>query len=163
MGGRTGDPQSDGPCLWCWFYFAVNTAVTCTTGWAGVPGFTPVSLRHMGYYDHRRKCWTEGPERGSLTLSCMFTPRSRVLAFGEASQGPGSAVQRPELLRCNRKRRNVYLVKRLAYFEEFLRYAGTDVFLRGSRIPGRTGQGLQMIEDMIAEEAFLIFTMNGEI
>ena len=54
-------------------FFAVNTAVTCTTGWAGVPGFTPVSLRHMGYYDHRREMLDRRAGEGSLTLSCMFT------------------------------------------------------------------------------------------
>lgn len=60
----------------------MNTAVTCATGWAGVPGFTPVSLRHMGYYDHRREMLDRRAQEGSLALSCMFTPRSRVLAFG---------------------------------------------------------------------------------
>ena len=50
-------------------FFAVNTAVTCTTGWAGVPGFTPVSLRHMGYYDHRREMLDRRAREGSLTLS----------------------------------------------------------------------------------------------
>lgn len=132
-------------------FFAVNTAVTCTTGWAGVPGFTPVSLRHMGYYDHRREMLDRRAREGSLTLSCMFTPRSRVLAFGRHPRVLDLPCSVQSYYDVTGSGGNVYLVKRLAYFEEFLRYAGTEYFFVEAGYLAGQDRALQMIEDMIAE------------
>ena len=132
-------------------FFAVNTAVTCTTGWAGVPGFTPVSLRHMGYYDHRREMLDRRAGEGSLTLSCMFTPRSRVLAFGRHPRVRDLPCSVQSYYDVTGSGGNVYLVKRLAYFEEFLRYAGTEYFFVEAGYLAGQDRALQMIEDMIAE------------
>lgn len=132
-------------------FFAVNTAVTCTTGWAGVPGFTPVSLRHMGYYDHRREMMDRRAGEGSLTLSCMFTPRSRVLAFGRHPRVLDLPCSVQSYYDVTGSGGNVYLVKRLAYFEEFLRYAGTEYFFVEAGYLAGQDRALQMIEDMIAE------------
>ena len=132
-------------------FFVVNTAVTCTTGWAGVPGFTPVSLRHMGYYDHRREMLDRRAREGSLTLSCMFTPRSRVLAFGRHPRVLDLPCSVQSYYDVTGSGGNVYLVKRLAYFEEFLRYAGTEYFFVEAGYLAGQDRALQMIEDMIAE------------
>ena len=132
-------------------FFAVNTAVTCTTGWAGVPGFTPVSLRHMGYYDHRREMLDRRAREGSLTLSCMFTPRSRVLAFGRHPRVLDLPCSVQSYYDVTGSGGNVYLVKRLAYCEEFLRYAGTEYFFVEAGYLAGQDRALQMIEDMIAE------------
>ena len=132
-------------------FFAVNTAVTCTTGWAGVQGFTPVSLRHMGYYDHRREMLDRRAGEGSLTLSCMFTPRSRVLAFGRHPRVLDLPCSVQSYYDVTGSGGNVYLVKRLAYFEEFLRYAGTEYFFVEAGYLAGQDRALQMIEDMIAE------------
>ena len=132
-------------------FFAVNTAVTCTTGWAGVPGFTPVSLRHMGYYDHRREMLDRRAGEGSLTLSCMFTPRSRVLAFGRHPRVLDLPCSVQSYYDVTGSGGNVYLVKRLAYFEECLRYAGTEYFFVEAGYLAGQDRALQMIEDMIAE------------
>ena len=132
-------------------FFAVNIAVTCTTGWAGVPGFTPVSLRHMGYYDHRREMLDRRAGEGSLTLSCMFTPRSRVLAFGRHPRVLDLPCSVQSYYDVTGSGGNVYLVKRLAYFEEFLRYAGTEYFFVEAGYLAGQDRALQMIEDMIAE------------
>ena len=132
-------------------FFVVNTAVTCTTGWAGVPGFTPVSLRHMGYYDHRREMLDRRAKEGNLTLSCMFTPRSRVLAFGKHPRVLDLPCSVQSYYDVTGSGGNVYLVKRLAYFEEFLRYAGTEYFFVEAGYLAGQDRALQMIEDMIAE------------
>ena len=124
---------------------------TCTTGWAGVPGFTPVSLRHMGYYDHRREMLDRRAGEGSLTLSCMFTPRSRVLAFGRHPRVLDLPCSVQSYYDVTGSGGNVYLVKRLAYFEEFLRYAGTEYFFVEAGYLAGQDRALQMIEDMIAE------------
>lgn len=132
-------------------FFVANTAVTCTTGWAGVPGFTPVSLRHMGYYDHRREMLDRRAQEGSLTLSCMFTPRTRVLAFGTHPRVLDLPCSVQSYYDVTGSGGNVYLVKRLAYFEEFLRYAGTEYFFVEAGYLAGQDRALQMIEDMIAE------------
>ena len=132
-------------------FFAVNTAVTCTTGWAGEPGFTPVSLRHMGYYDHRKEMLDRRAREGNLTLSCMFTPRSRVLAFGRHPRVLDLPCSVQSYYDVTGSGGNVYLVKRLAYFEEFLKYAGTEYFFVEAGYLAGQDRALQIIEDMIAE------------
>ena len=45
----------------------------------------------------------------------------------------------------------MYLVKRLAYFEEFLEYAGTEYFFVEAGYLAGQPRALEMIEDMIEE------------
>ena len=45
----------------------------------------------------------------------------------------------------------MYLVKKLAYLEDFLQYAGTEYFFVESGYLADQPRALQMIEDMIAE------------
>ena len=85
-------------------FFVVNALVTCVTGWAGAVGFTPVSLRHKGYYDHQRAREERRMEEGNLALSPSLSPRDRVLALGDHPKVSGSSLLRSELLRCNRQR-----------------------------------------------------------
>lgn len=51
---------------------------------------------------------------------------------------------------------NVYLVKKLAYFEEFLEYAGIDYFFVQAGYLAEQPRALEIIEDMI-EEGTLTF------
>ena len=88
---------------------------------------------------------------GSLTLSCMFTPRSRVLAFGRHPRVLDLPCSVQSYYDVTGSGGNVYLVKRLAYFEEFLRYAGTEYFFVEAGYLAGQDRALQMIEDMIAE------------
>ena len=131
-------------------FFAVNTAVTCTTGWAGVPGFTPVSLRHMAITTTAGKCWTEGPERAALPFPVCLHPGAVSLHSGgiPVLDLPCSVQSYYDVTGSGG---NVYLVKRLAYFEEFLRYAGTEYFFVEAGYLAGQDRALQMIEDMIAE------------
>ena len=46
---------------------------------------------------------------------------------------------------------NVYLVKKLAYFEEFLEYAGIDYFFVQAGYLAEQPRALEIIEDMIEE------------
>ena len=110
--------------------------------------YAPVSLRHMGYYDHRRKCWTEGPERAALPFLYVYTQEPCPVHSGGI---PGSWICRAasrSYYDVTGSGGNVYLVKRLAYFggvSEICRYG---VFLRGSGYLAGQDRALQMIEDM---------------
>lgn len=132
-------------------FFLMNTVITCTTGWAGTPGFTPVSLRHRGYYDHRRDITDKRIREGNLTLASMFSPRSRVLAFGEHPGVLDLPCSVQSYYDVTGSGGNVYLVKRLAYFEEFLKYAGTEYFFVETGYLAGQGRARQIIEDMIVE------------
>ena len=132
-------------------FFALNTLITCATGWAGVPGFTPVSIKHKGYYDHQKDISQRRTLEGNLALASMFTPRSRVLAFGEHPQVLDLPCSVQSYYDVTGSGGNVYLVKRLAYFEEFLRYAGTEYFFVEAGYLAGQDRALQIIEDMIAE------------
>ena len=122
-------------------FFVVNALVTCVTGWAGAVGFTPVSLRHRVIPTIREPGRSGGMEEGNLALSHLFSPRDRVLALGDHPKVLDLPCCVQSYYDVTGSGGNVYLVKKLAYFEEFLQYAGISVFLCGGRVfPVRTGQ-----------------------
>lgn len=132
-------------------YMVANVPLTCTTSWAGNPGFTPVSLKHRGYYDHRRDTALKRQEKRNQMLSAGFGPRTRVLAFGNHPDVLDLPCSVQSYYDVTGSGGNVYLVKKLAYFEEFLEYAGTEYFFVEAGYLASQPRALQIIEDMIAE------------
>lgn len=132
-------------------FLVCNVAVTCATGWAGNPGFTPLGICHKGYYDHREEIKRRRILEGNVELSSMFTPGSRVLAFGEHPQVLDLPCVVQSYYDVTGNGGNVYLVKKLAYFEQFLEYAGTEYFFVEAGYLADQPRALQIIEDMIAE------------
>ncbi|MCC8083183.1 MAG: hypothetical protein LIP15_03005, partial [Clostridium sp.] len=138
-------------CLTVILFMVCNVPITCLTSWAGNPGFTPISLKHRGYYDHRREALVRRREKGYQALAGSFTPRTRVVAFGthpDVLELPCSVQSYYDVTGSGG---NVYLVKRLAYFEEFLEYAGTEYFFVEAGYLAGQPRALEMIEDMIEE------------
>ena len=132
-------------------FFLFNTLVSCTTSWAGTPGFTPVKWTGPGCYNHRTEQNERKIRRGYEALAASFSPRDQVLAFG----------YHPEVLDLNccvqsyydvtGSGGDVYLVKKLAYFEEFLEYAGVDyLFVQAGYLADRA-RAFEIVEDMIEE------------
>ena len=125
--------------------------VSCTTSWAGTPGFTPVKWTGPGCYNHRTEQNERKIRRGYEALAASFSPRDRVLAFG----------YHPEVLDLNccvqsyydvtGSGGDVYLVKKLAYFEEFLEYAGVDYFFVQAGYLADRARAFEIVEDMIEE------------
>lgn len=132
-------------------FFVVNALVTCVTGWAGAVGFTPVSLRHKGYYDHQRAREERRMEEGNLALSHLFSPRDRVLALGDHPKVLDLPCCVQSYYDVTGSGGNVYLVKKLAYFEEFLQYAGVQYFFVEAGYLSGQDRARQIVEDMIAE------------
>lgn len=109
----------------CFFFQA---AVMLGANWAGTVGFTPVSFRHKGYYQHQQQVYEDFCTRGNQAIWSILSqdPRTRVIAVGEH---PG-VLQFP----CNVQSYydvtgsggNVKLVKTLADFKAFLRFAQTE-------------------------------------
>lgn len=132
-------------------FFFFNTLVSCTTSWAGTPGLTPVKRTGAGCYNHRKDRQERKIRRGYEELAASFLPRDRVLAFG----------YHPEVLDLNccvqsyydvtGSGGDVYLVKKLAYFEEFLEYAEIDYFFVQAGYLADQPRAFEIIEDMIEE------------
>lgn len=132
-------------------FLICSVPLTCATGWAGTPGFTPVRLKHKGYFDHREAAAQRRVTEGSSQLALGFSPRTRVLAFGTHPQVLDLPCSVQSYYDVTGSGGNVYLVKKLAYFEEFLQYAGTEYFFVEAGYLGNQPRALQIVEDMIAE------------
>ena len=145
--GRTGRAL----CFIIMCFMVCNVPVTCLTSWAGNPGFTPISLKHKGYYNHGQDTDLKRMETGSKALADSFGPRTRVLAFGNHPDVLDLRCSVQSYYDVTGSGGNVYLVKKLAYFEEFLEYAGTEYFYVEAGYLAGQPRALQMIEDMIAE------------
>lgn len=131
--------------------FLCNAVITCTTGWAGASGLTPGSLNSRGYYDHRADETGRFISEGSLNLAFSFEPRDRVLAFGthpDVLKLPCSVQSYYDVTGAGG---NVYLVKKLAYFKEFLEYAEIRYFFVEAGYLADQPRALEIIEDMIEE------------
>lgn len=131
--------------------FLCNALIACTTSWAGVPGLTPVYGSGRGIYNHRAERDRRREAKGSLALSRSFEPDTRVLAFGEHP----AVLELPCVVQSyydvTGSGGNVYLVKKLAYFEEFLDYAGIEYFFVEAGYLAGQPRALEIIEDMIEE------------
>ena len=128
-----------------------NIPLTCLTSWAGQPGFTPIRLKHLGYYDHRGEARQRDLETGCLNLISGFSPDTRVLAFGNHPDVLDMPCSVQSYYDVTGSGGNVFLVKKLAYFEEFLEYAGIEYFFVEKGYLAAQPRALEMIEDMIEE------------
>ena len=107
---------------------AFQITVMSLTSWAGGVGFTPVSFKHKGYYDHRAESYqkAEAAGRGEIWKFLSSNPRNRVIAFGEHPQCLDFACSVQSYYDTTGSGGNVVLVKTLEDFKDYLRYAKTD-------------------------------------
>lgn len=102
--------------------------VTSITNWSGTLGLTPVSIRHHGYYNHLEENRNRMAEKGNEAIWNLLAsdPRTRVIAMGEHLEVVTFPCNVQSYYDVTGSGGNVYLVKKLDYFKEFLRYAKTD-------------------------------------
>lgn len=128
-----------------------NVFVTCCTSWAGTPGFTPIAIRHKGYYDHRAEQQERFKESGVDALVGLLTPGSRVVAFGEHPEVLALPCSVQSYYDITGSGGNVYLVKKLDYFKWYLDISGIEyIFAEREylRTHDRAGEIIRyMIED----------------
>ena len=128
-----------------------NVFVTCCTSWAGTPGFTPIAVRHKGYYDHRAEQQERFKESGVDALVGLLPPESRVVAFGEHPEVLALPCSVQSYYDITGSGGNVYLVKKLDYFKWYLDISGTEyIFVEREylRTHDRAGEIIRyMIED----------------
>jgi hypothetical protein len=140
-----------GICLLAVPFFLFNTLIASSTSWAGCPGFTSFKLVNRGYYDHRHHTHKSWERRGCKELYSRFTPKTRVVAFGFHPQVLDMACSVQSYYDITGSGGDVYLVKKLAYFEEYLKWAGTEYIYVQAGYLADQPRATQIIEDMIAE------------
>ncbi len=125
--------------------------VTAMTNWNWSLGFTPVSFRHKGYYDHqeaaRQDMITKGNERIWNILAA--DPRTRLIAVGEHPDVlvfPCSVQSYDDITGVWG---NVVLVKKMDYFVDFMDYAKTDYVYVQAGYAGEKDRSYTLIRDLI--------------
>lgn len=106
----------------------MNVMMCGVTNWSGAIGLTPAKFRHLGFYDHESDSYDRLIAEGNKSIYDYLARdrRQRVIAFADQ---PGCLE-----FKCNVQSYtdiegsggNVYLVKTLDLFKEFMDYAGTD-------------------------------------
>lgn len=102
--------------------------VTCVTNWSGSLGLTPVRIKHRGYYDHQQENYRKMADKGNEAIWNLLAsdPRTRVIALGEHLEVVTFPCNVQSYYDVTGSGGNVWLVKKLDYFKEFLRYADID-------------------------------------
>lgn len=104
------------------------TIITTLTSWSWCLGFTPVSFRHAGYYNHMEAQQQRMEEAGNTRIWEILSadPQNRLIAVGDHPDVlafPCSAQSYDDI---TGSWGNVVLVKKMDYFVEFMEYAKTD-------------------------------------
>lgn len=132
-------------------FFLCNTVIACNTSWAGTPGFTPVKLAHKGYYEHRKERLERWKRLGYACIAGEFSPHDRVLALGDHPQVLDLPCVVQSYYDVTGSGGNVWLVKKLEYFKDFLRFAGTDYLFVQAGYLAENDRARQIVEDMLTE------------
>ena len=137
--------------IWIAPFFLCSLLITASTSWAGAAGMTKPKLLHKGYYDHqeeRAKAWEQ---KGYYQLASRLQPRNRVLAFGTHPEVLDLPCCVQSYYDVTGNGGNVYLVKKLDYFKEFLKYAGTEYFLIEADYLEKNPRANEIVQYMIED------------
>lgn len=126
------------------------------TNWAGVIGNTPISWSHLGFY-------TKNEIKSNIGDYLAMTPRARVLAMEympEAYILPGSVQSYTDLTGSGG---NVYLVKKLDIFKEYLEFAEIDYIYTNQDFLKEHSRAEEIIRFMLEDKSLkeIIFKENG--
>ncbi len=132
---------------------AAGLFATCCTSWAGAVGFTPVSLIHPGWYDHREAIQERQAEAGISEIVSALTPRSRVVAFGEHPRVLDLPCSVQSYYDITGSGGNVYLVKKLDYFKWYLDISGTEYIFVEKGYGDRQSRAGEIIRYMIEDKS----------
>lgn len=148
----------------CLLLFSVF--VTAVTNWNWTLGFTPVSFKHKGYYDHYEENRLIMEEMGNEEIWSVLSenPENRVIAVG----------QHPTALRfpCNIQSYediagvwgNVSLVKTMDRFLEFLDYARTNYIYAQAGYMQEGYRSYELVKDLIESGKLVIVCLeNGNL
>lgn len=98
------------------------------TNWSWAVGFTPVSWRHKGYYDHQAQQREQMADKGNRQIWDILAenPRNRLIAIGEHPEVLAFPCSAQSYSDITGTWGNVALVKYMDNFVEFMEYGNTD-------------------------------------
>ena len=105
-----------------------SAVIMTLTNWNWTVGFTPVSWRHKGYYNHRAVQHQQMAEKGNGQIWDILAenPRNRLIAIGEHPEVLAFPCSAQSYADITGTWGNVVLVKYMDNFVEFMRYGKTD-------------------------------------
>lgn len=106
----------------------LSVLVAWVTNWNWTLGFTPVSWRHKGFYNHQEFQRQRMAEKGSEGIWHILAqnPRNRVIVIGDHPRSLVFPCSTQSYLDITGTWGNVVLVANQENFVEFLKYADTD-------------------------------------
>lgn len=114
-----------------------SAVIMMATNWNWAVGFTPVSWKHRGYYDHQeqQRIQLAGEGNGQIWDILAGDSRNRLIAIGDHPKVLAFPCNAQSYLDITGTWGNVVLVKYMDNFVEFMDYAGTDyVYAQGGHI-----------------------------
>ncbi|MFT4104663.1 MAG: sodium:solute symporter [Lacrimispora sp.] len=131
--------------------FLFSLFITSMTNWSWSVGFSPPSLRHKGYYNHREAARQDMVFKGNERIWDILAsdPRTRLIAVGDHPQVlsfPCSAQSYDDITGVWG---NVVLVKKMDYFVEFMDYAKTDYVYVQAGYMGGDLRSYTLVKDLI--------------
>lgn len=124
---------------------------TAMVNWNWSLGFTPVSFRHRGYYNHQEAARQDMISKGNEKIWNLLAadPETRLIAIGEhpgVLAFPCSVQSYDDITGVWG---NVALVKKMDYFVEFMNYAKTDYVYVQAGYSGEKNRSYTLIKDLI--------------
>ena len=125
--------------------------VMTLTNWSWTTGFTPVSWRHRGYYDHQKEQHRRMEETGNGQIWDILAadPRNRLIAVGEHPQVLAFPCSAQSYADITGTWGNVVLVKYMDNFVEFMRYGETDYVYAQAGYMGEEERAWSLTCDLI--------------
>ncbi|MDO4939091.1 MAG: hypothetical protein Q4E54_03920 [Lachnospiraceae bacterium] len=131
----------------------MNIMVCTVTNWSGSVGLTPDRFLHLGFYDHESDAYDNLIAAGNKEIYDFLArdSKQRVIAFADQPQCFGFRCIVQSYTDIEGSGGNVYLVKTLDLFKEFLDYAKTDyIYVNDDFLASHSRAG-DIIEYMIED------------
>lgn len=124
---------------------------TSMTNWSWSLGFTPVSFRHKGFYNHQEAAREDMASKGNEKIWNLLAqnPETRLIAVGDhpaVLAFPCSAQSYDDITGVWG---NVTLVKKMDYFVQFMDYAKTDYVYLQAGYAGEESRSYTLVRDLI--------------
>ncbi len=125
--------------------------VAWVTNWNWTLGFTPISWRHKGFYNHQeiQRQQMEEKGRGGIWHILAQNPRNRVIIIGDHPRSLVFPCSTQSYLDITGTWGNVVLVANMENFVEFLEYAKTDFIYVEAGYVSPEDRGWSLTRDLI--------------
>ena len=141
----------------------LNIMMCCVTNWSGAAGLTPAKWNHYGFYDHESDTVDRFTATGNKDIYEYLArdPEQRVLAIADQPECLGFKCNVQSYTDLEGSGGNVYLVKKLDYFKEFLNYAKTDYIYVNDDFLASHSRAAEIVGYMIEDGSLKLIVDEG--